>query len=232
MAAGVELGTRATMAATLTFERRKSLADQVADTLVEAIGLGLLQPGERMVETEIAARFSVSRVPVREALKILATQGILQGEPHRGLYVIEVDDVVLDQICEARVAVETLAVRALMAEPERLARLAEVLQTKIAVMAARIRANDLVAINHADIDFHRQLCAISGNGIATTLWQALARHIWIVFGREIQGETAIAQMVGQHEDLARAITTGTESQAIAELERHILRRRSRPRPAA
>ena len=106
MAAGVELGTRATMAATLTFERRKSLADQVADTLVEAIGLGLLQPGERMVETEIAARFNVSRVPVREALKILATQGILQGEPHRGLYVIEVDDLVLDQVIAGAAVIE------------------------------------------------------------------------------------------------------------------------------
>ena len=40
----------------VTFERRKSLAEQVADNLVEAIGLGNLAPGERILETEIAAR--------------------------------------------------------------------------------------------------------------------------------------------------------------------------------
>jgi DNA-binding GntR family transcriptional regulator len=210
---------------TLTFERRKNLAEQVADTLVEAIGLGLLQPGERMLETEIASRFNVSRVPVREAFKILTTQGILRGEPHRGLSVIEVDDKVIDEICEARVAVETLAVRSLRADPDRLDRLAEALSAKIRVMAARIRAGDLVGINHADIDFHRQICELSGNGIATTLWHAIARHIWIVFGREIRSETSLADMVAQHERLARAVTSGSDAVATAEVESHILRRR-------
>jgi DNA-binding GntR family transcriptional regulator len=210
---------------TLAFERRKSLAEQVADTLVEAIGLGGLQPGERMLETEIAARLRVSRIPVREAFKILTTQGILQGEPHRGLSVIDVDDKVIDEICDARVAVETLAVRSLRADPDRVARLAETLSGKIAVMAQRIRVGDLVGINHADIDFHRQICELSGNGIATSLWEAIARHIWIVFGREIRSETSISQMVEQHESLARALTSGSDAEAEEELKHHVLRRR-------
>ena len=209
----------------VTFERRKSLAEQVADNLVEAIGLGNLAPGERILETEIAARLKVSRVPVREAFKILATQGILQGEPHRGLSVIEVNEKVINEICDARIAVETLAVRSLRADPERVGRLATVLSGKIAVLAQKIRVGDLIAINHADIDFHRQLCELSGNRIATTLWQAIARHIWIVFGWEIRSETSISRMVEQHERLARALTSDSDSKAEDELIHHIRRRR-------
>ena len=209
----------------VTFERRKSLAEQVADNLVEAIGLGNLAPGERILETEIAARLKVSRVPVREAFKILATQGILQGESHRGLSVIEVNEKVINEICDARIAVETLAVRSLRADPERVGRLATVLSGKIAVLAQKIRVGDLIAINHADIDFHRQLCELSGNRIATTLRQAIARHIWIVFGWEIRSETSISRMVEQHERLARALTSDSDSKAEDELIHHIRRRR-------
>lgn len=207
------------------FERRKSLAEQVADNLVEAIGLGNLAPGERILETEIAARLKVSRVPVREAFKILATQGILQGEPHRGLSVIDVNEKVINEICDARVAVETLALRSLRADSERIGKLAVALSSKIAILAQMIRVGDLVAINHADIDFHRQLCELSGNRIATTLWQAIARHIWIVFGWEIRSETSISRMVEQHERLARALTSDSDTKAEEELIQHIRRRR-------
>ena len=209
----------------LSFERRKSLAEQVADSLVEAIGLGSLQPGDRILETEVAARLKVSRVPVREAFKILTTQGILQGEPHRGLSVVDVNEKVINEICDARIAVETLAVRSLRADQHRVTQLEKILSTKIAVLAQRIRMGDLVAINHADIDFHRQVCELSGNSIATTLWQAIARHIWIVFGWEIRSETAISQMVQQHERLAQALTSDSDVEAEDELIHHIRRRR-------
>jgi DNA-binding GntR family transcriptional regulator len=69
----------------LRFERRKSLPSQVADTIVEAIGEGLLAPGQRIIEVEIATRFRVSRVPVREAFRMLEVQGILESQPNRGV---------------------------------------------------------------------------------------------------------------------------------------------------
>jgi DNA-binding GntR family transcriptional regulator len=209
----------------VNFERRKSLAEQVVDNLVEAIGLGNLQPGERILETEIAARLKVSRVPVREAFKILTTQGILQGEPHRGLSVIEVNEKVINEICDARIAVETLAIRSLRADPDRIAQLAKALAAKTIILEQRIRVGDLVGINHADIDFHRQICELSGNRIATTLWQAIARHIWIVFGWEIRSETSISRMVEQHERLAQALTSDSDVKAENELIHHIRRRR-------
>jgi DNA-binding GntR family transcriptional regulator len=215
----------------LTLQRRKSLAEQISDTLVEAIGLGVIKPSERIVESDIATRFNVSRVPVREALKILVTQGILEGEAHKGLRVIAIDETMIDRICEARLAVEAIAVRTLAREPHRMAQLAASLGPRIAAMATEVQHNDLTGVNRADLAFHSDLCLVSGNGIVWTLWQAIARHVWIVFGREILTEKAMANIVQEHEELQADILSGNEERGISALQEHIFRQRMlRPPP--
>ena len=64
----------------------------VADRIVEAVATGHLLPGQRLVEQEIADRFAVSRVPLREAMKTLCAQGILVAEPHRGTRVAPIGE--------------------------------------------------------------------------------------------------------------------------------------------
>ncbi len=65
----------------------KSVRDLVYDRLRAAIMEGLLEPGERLIETEVALRFGVSRTPVREALRMLEKDGIVQTLPRRGAVV-------------------------------------------------------------------------------------------------------------------------------------------------
>ena len=66
----------------------------------------------------------MSRVPVREAVKTLEAQGILRSQPHRGAYIVPLDEARIDRICEARLALELLAlpgaVAALEVAPARL----------------------------------------------------------------------------------------------------------------
>ncbi len=209
----------------LSFERQRSLAEQIADAIVEAISLGIFKPGERIVETEIATRFKVSRVPVREALKILETQGILQGEPHRGLRVIPIDDTLIDQIREARLAIELIAVRAVKENAAVLPELSAALSRRIDAIRSQARAGELGGVNVADTGFHADICRLSGNRIIWTLWESIARHVAIVFGREILSEASLANIADQHEDLRRAIIDGTLDDAMSELELHILRLR-------
>jgi DNA-binding GntR family transcriptional regulator len=209
----------------LTLERRKSLAGQISDKLVEAIGLGVLQPGERIVEADIATRFKVSRVPVREALKILVTQGILEGESHRGLRVMAIDDTTINRICEARLAIESIAVHTLLGAPERLSELGPILDRRIAQIATELRRQDLTAVNRADLGFHSDLCLMSDNKIVWTLWQALSRHVWIVFGHEVLTDSALATMVEEHEELKAALASGERVRALEALRAHIFRQR-------
>ena len=216
-------------AAPLPLLRPRNLAEQVANAIVDGIAGGVLRPGQRLVETELAAQLQVSRVPLRESLKMLEAQGILESEPHRGTHVAELDEAKIDHICEARVALERLALRDAMgryrAHPERIARLDEI----IASMERAAERLDWAAISKADLAFHREICAASGNDIVATLWEALARHVLIVFGREIRDERDAAILGPQHRRVRDMLLAAELPVLEAEIDAHIMRLRKRRR---
>lgn len=216
----------------LPLVRLRNLPEQVADAIVDGIAAGTLAPGQRLVETELAQQLHVSRVPLRESLKMLDAQGILDHAPHRGMRVAEFDEAKIDHICEARVALECIALRDAMQvyrrEPARLARLDGI----IASMERAAAVPDWIAISKADLAFHREICIASGNDVVVTLWEALARHVLIVFGREIRGERDAANIGGAHRRLRDMLLTADLPALEAEIERHILRLRNRRRLAA
>ena len=75
-----------------------SLHHQVADTLREQIFAGVLPPGGFLDEVALCERLDISRTPLREALKVLTSEGLLRHEPRRGCFVNEVTEQDLDDI--------------------------------------------------------------------------------------------------------------------------------------
>ena len=213
----------------LPLMRQRNLAEQVADVIVDGIASGALGPGQRLVETDLAQQLQVSRVPLRESMKMLEAQGILESAPHRGAHVADFDDAKIDHICEARVALERIALRDAMnvyrKEPERIVRLDRV----IAAMERAAEALDWTAVSKADLAFHREICQASGNDVVITLWETLARHVLIVFGREIRSEQDAAGMGPQHRRVRDMLLTADLPALEAEIERHITRLRNRRR---
>ena len=69
---------------------RASLSKQVADTIREAILSGRISPGMQLVEAELAKQMNTSRAPVREALRSLGDQGLVEHQPYRGVFVTPV----------------------------------------------------------------------------------------------------------------------------------------------
>lgn len=217
------------LAPALPLVRPRNLAEQVADVIVDGIASGAIGPGQRLVETELAQRLQVSRVPLRESLKMLEAQGILESAPHRGARVADFDEAKIDHICEARVALERIALRDAMSayrsEPERVARLDET----IAAMERAAETLDWTAISKADLAFHHEICRASRNDVVITLWETLARHVLIVFGREIRSERDAAGMGPQHRRVRDMLLTAELPVLEAEIERHIMRLRNRRR---
>ena len=84
------------------------MADQVAHRIVEAVASRRLASGERLIETELATALHVSRVPIREAIRTLASQGIVVANPRRGARVATFDAGWARQLHAARVAIERL----------------------------------------------------------------------------------------------------------------------------
>lgn len=212
-------------AASLQMVKSRSLPDQIADAIVEGIAAGVLLPGQRLIELDLASQFSVSRVPLREALKTLEAQGILERGQNRGVRIVELDDSRIDKICEVRAALETIAARhaiaTFRAEPERLQRLEAVLVE----MEDAVQRGAWGAVNRADLAFHREICLASKNEIVITLWQGLARHVLMIFGREILTEVGQSRIVDQHRDFIATLLAGDDAMLPGSVERHIMRLR-------
>ena len=171
----------------------ESLANRIVDRIVDAIASGGLEPGQRLIEVEIAAALGVSRMPLREALKLLEAQGILAVTPRRGAVIVGFDEQRTRQICEARLALERLALHAaaaaLRADPAGPA----VLDRLILQMRQKAEQGDWLAAGKADLEFHRRIVLAARNPVVAMLWEALALHVLIVFGREIRNEQDAAR---------------------------------------
>ena len=85
--------------------------EQVTQRLREAIASGVLKPGDRLNQADLADRLGVSRMPIREALRRLEAEGLVTLQPYKGAIVSLVSADELREIYEMRVALETLAVR-------------------------------------------------------------------------------------------------------------------------
>jgi DNA-binding GntR family transcriptional regulator len=91
------------------------------------------------------------------------------------------------------------------------------------LLAARRQA--WLEVSQLDLAFHRTVLKASGNDIVIKLWEALARHVLIVFGREVRSERAGARLVEQHARLRDLLAAGDLRRLLEEIEPHILRLR-------
>jgi DNA-binding GntR family transcriptional regulator len=209
----------------LQLVKSRSLPEQIADAIVEGIAAGILSPGQRLIELDLARQFAVSRVPLRESLKTLEAQGIVAREQHRGVRIVELDEARIDRICEVRAALEAIAARdavaSFRAEPERL----RPLDAAMKQMDDAVQRGDWAAVNKADLAFHHQICMASRNDIVITLWQGLARHVLMIFGREILTETGQSQIVQQHRDFIAGMLAADSAALPPIVEHHIMRLR-------
>jgi len=83
----------------------------IYETLQNQILEGILQPGDRLKEAELASRFGISRTPVREALRRLETRGLLTHEPFRGMVVAQLESSAVSELYAMREILETAAAR-------------------------------------------------------------------------------------------------------------------------
>jgi DNA-binding GntR family transcriptional regulator len=172
----------------------------------------------------------MSRVPLREALKILEAQGIVESIPHRGTRIAMFDDEKVTQICEARVALERLAISYAVPNYRKFPALLAHLDQIIAVMESAAERLAWIEISKADLNFHREICRASGNKVVEKLWESLARHVFIVFGHEIRDERAASIMSRHHRRLRDMLAQGDIASLDVEIEAHIFRLMKRKRP--
>jgi DNA-binding GntR family transcriptional regulator len=211
-----------TPVAQLAPAQHKSQADRVADAIIEQCIFGSFQPGQRLKESELAKQFNVSRVPIREALMELASQGVVYYSPRRGARLMHVDRLKLRKVLEVRERLETLALRTAVqmfrSEPAALNPLNE------AVIAMRdaSRAHDVLGAAKADVAFHRGLCVASGNEALIKAWSAVSRQFLIFVAMDNRQRQTRLPHAEIHQTLLNTLVEADYAEAERALSEHIL----------
>jgi len=197
----------------------KTRQELVLDQLREAILDGVLKPGEKLQQTELASILGVSRMPVREALRSLEAEGLVIFYPHRGAFVSELSPDELEQICLLREAAESRAARlgARAVGPDDLAQMGQILGE---MGEPDVESDDWVALNDA---FHMILYRASG--LSRLCWIIeLLRHNAQPYVRDRLIVPERVEVAGhEHEELLSACRNGDGDEAEEIVSRHLAR---------
>lgn len=199
----------------------KSLVNQVVDAIVEATAKGIFLPGDRIVEAEVARSLNVSRIPVREALRLLESQGVVVSERYRGMSLMSVDIDRLEKILKVRLALERLAGAEVMAQLRSNPRVLDPLEQILADMHKAGDAADGFRVASLDTEFHLCLCRLSGNEVLVRTFEPLSRQLTIIFGLSTL-KKEVKSIVTEHDEVVDALKAGDQDAFDALMQVHIL----------
>jgi GntR family transcriptional regulator, gluconate operon transcriptional repressor len=195
------------------------LSTEVAEVLRKEILSGRLDPGERLIESNLATTLGVSRGPVREALKLLRAEGLIGQEPNRGTFVISLTESDIREIYDLRAGLEARAAR-LLARAHR-AKDVAALRNLLDEMVAAASIDDARGTYAADLALHSALLQLTGN---TRLFESFNRTVPVLRALIPFDEFSYASLTDlaqEHRELIEAIEAGDEDAAARDAERHV-----------
>ena len=198
---------------------QKTLVEQVYERILDAICEGVLSPGERVTQDELAARLQVSRQPVMSALGRLREQGFLVERGRRGLQVAPADRRHFEAIYEFRSALEpwAAALAADRATPQQIERGRALVAQGKRVAAA----GDAHATLQADIDFHNFIYEASGNPLVLESMQLHWQHLRRSMGEVLQRPRFTEKVWREHAAILDAIAAGDRKAASRLIAEHV-----------
>jgi len=195
--------------------KRGLLSDQIYELVKTMIKDGSLEPGEQLVESQLARRLQVSQAPVRDALKQLVHEGLVTHVRHQGSFVTSYTDEEVAQARQARAELESIVGRltcgTLSAETR--AGLGDL----IAKMHEAADEKDLGAFRELDFAFHRSVVEASGNVYLPRMWDIIEpslRSFHVLADPDYPGDWHVA--ADWHKSLVEALDAG-DPEAAAQL---------------
>jgi DNA-binding GntR family transcriptional regulator len=197
-------------------ERPGPLRDRVYEALLELITTRALQPGQHLVESELAGHLGVSRQPVREALQRLNTEGWVDLRPAQGAFVHEPTDEEADQLLTVRTLLEAEAARlaARNADEEGIHALDQIVEQGLLA----VESDDVDAAVALNARFHAKIMELAGNAVLAELAAQVDRRVRWYY-------TPVARQRGQqswieHQELITAIVNRDEQRAMQLMREH------------
>ncbi|MCY7319994.1 MAG: GntR family transcriptional regulator [Ramlibacter sp.] len=190
------------------------MVEQVYQRLLDAISEGLLAPGERLTQEDIAERLAVSRQPVLQALRQLKKDGFVLDAPGRGVLVAPLDAQWIAQVYQVRGALDALAARLAASHRYRI-------DPKLIESGRKAaRGRNVKAMIDADMAFHSAIYAASRNPLIEQSAHLHWRHLRRVMGAVLQSSPQRENLWNEHEAIAKAIAAGDGERAAQLIDDH------------
>ena len=195
------------------------LRDVVFQTLREAILRGDLQPGERLMEIQLANKLGVSRTPIREAIHMLEQEGLVVTIPRKGAEVAKMTLKDMEDVLEIREALDVLAAQLACGRitEEGLAELKD----KKKVFEFSLKSADVKQIAEADVSFHDVIYEATGNPKLVNLLNNLREQIYRYRVEYLKNDQNNPALIEEHEAIYHALVERDENLIIQAVQIHV-----------
>ena len=194
-------------------------ADELRDALEEEIITGALRPGDRLEELALAARFGVSRTPIREALFQLSAAGLLESKPRRGTFVAEIGPRRLMEMFDVMAELEAMCAR-LAARRASTEDLAGIREAHEACRAATL-SDDGDEYYYENEIFHERIREASRNQFLIQQADALQKRLKPYRRLQLRARDRVRTSFDEHDQIVQAIEDGEAERAAEVMRGHV-----------
>jgi DNA-binding GntR family transcriptional regulator len=206
----------------VTLQFPVSLVNQITESLTNAIIEGELIGGQRLVESDLQKKFSVSRAPIRESLRILENLGLLTNEPRKGRFVRRISKKDIEENFIVRANLESLAAR--LAVPNMVPKDISDMEMLLSEMTSDLKHSDLKSYFKHNYDYHYIFIHASKNDTLIGILGNLRRQaIWITFALSSNSSQEYFEYaLSEHRKIIDLFIKKDADQLEAFLKEHIL----------
>ena len=201
---------------------QESLVALAAAEIRSLVVKGELAPGDRLHEPPLAERLGISRPPLREALRMLESEGLLEQQPRRGYRVVVMTEADIEEIYTLRRALETLALDLLLVDhdPAKF----DPLEPIIEKMRTAAEAGDSSEVVQTNVDFHLGVVAATGHKRLERSYRSLMVQMQLCMAANVVTEAESVGALGRgyerHKVLFDSLRTGDREKILHDFQEH------------
>jgi len=196
----------------------KTLETQAYEWMRENIIIGTWPQGSHLKDNDIAGQLGISATPVREALRKLASEGLVETIPYRGTFVVSFSTTQVDELISVRLGLELMALE--VGLPLMTAEAFKAMELAIHDFDQALPRNDLSAALEADMEFHRLLVQSGHNSVLDELYRQLTGRVQMLMAiADIGGRLATGNK--DHKEILEAIQSLDLEEAKSALRKHL-----------
>lgn len=196
-----------------------ALSARIAGKVRELLIAGAFRPGERLSEQQMAERFSVSRNSLREAFRVLTSEGLIVHHPNRGVFVVSPDEADVIDLYRVRAIIQKGALAALVPEHPALNRMHHLVGEAEAASAR----GEWAAVGTLNMEFHRAMVSLADSPRLSARFDLVLAELRLVFGQLGDGAPLHAPFITANAELLAALRAGDIGMAQRLLDTYLSR---------